>query len=350
LVRYNSDGSLDNSFSGNGKLVFDMGSTSEEAQALVIGGNGKIITAGFTHDGKGNVSALACINPDGTFDTSFSADGKIVGVPDRAPLSGLAINGNRLYAVGSVRNDGTYMGLVAAYLLGTRVTCPPSFTVSIPDAVSLEKGADPNTVYPVYVPASQITLTTKVANGVAPYTYLWSDGSTGATNRVAPTMSTNYVVTVTDASGCKATTARQVNAVDVRCANEKVAVCQVSPGNGKAKMVCVAPSAVPALLKNGSKLGTCIQTTGTDRVNELVTERLALVVWPNPSSAGFRLMLTGQPGLITLPVRDLLGRVVEQRKVNSQEVIELGANYQRGLYSVSLMQGSNTITKQVVKQ
>jgi uncharacterized delta-60 repeat protein len=351
LVRYNSDGSLDNSFSGNGKLVFDMGSTSEEAQALAIEGNGKIITAGFTHDGKGNVSALACINPDGTLDTSFSADGKIVGVPDRAPLSGLAINGNRLYAVGSIMNDGTYMGLVATYLLGTTVTCPPSFTVSIPDAVSLEKGADPNTVYPVYVPASQITLTTKVAGSVGQYTYLWSDGSTEATNRVAPTMTTNYVVTVTDASGCKATTSKQVNAVDVQCANEKVAVCQVSPGNGKAKMVCVASSAVAALLKNGSKLGTCVQSTGTDRVNELITEQLELVVWPNPSSTGFRLMLTGtQPGLITLTVRDLLGRVVEQRKVNSQEVIELGANYQRGLYSVSLIQGSNTLTKQVVKQ
>jgi uncharacterized repeat protein (TIGR01451 family) len=42
-----------------------------------------------------------------------------------------------------------------------------------------------------------------ITGGVAPYTYLWSNGST--TSQITPSASGNYCVTVTDANGCTAT-------------------------------------------------------------------------------------------------------------------------------------------------
>jgi hypothetical protein len=268
-------------------------------------------------------------------------------------LFSLAIKDNRLYAAGYVVSGGTIMGVVAAYLLTSPVTCPPSFNVTIPNAISLDKGVDVNTVYPGYAPASQITLVAKASGGREPYSYLWQNGTPAGSITVAPSADVNYVVTVTDALGCKTTASKQVYAVNVRCGNndDKVMVCQIAPGNSKVKSVCVAQSAVSTLLRNSSKLGTCTQPTGTNRLNEAVKEMPELLVWPNPTSTSFKLKLNSlPPGSYTLLVRDALGRIVEQRKVNSQQVIELGANYQPGLYSVSLAQESNTITKQVVKQ
>ena len=353
LLRYNSNGSLDNSFSQDGKLVFDMGSTSEVAQAVIVQKDGKIITAGYTHDGRSNVSALARFNSDGTFDSSFSMDGKIIAQPDRALLFDLAIDDNRLYAVGSGIGDGTRGGIAAAYLLAPLKTCPESFTVSVPDAMSLDNSVDRNTVYPGYGPASQINLSSKVAGGKAPYTYLWSNGTTSEEITVSPSMNTNYTITVTDAAGCSVTAVKQVYAVNVRCGNnnDKVILCQQAPGNGLSKTICVATAAVAAHLKNGSVLGSCVQGAVTSRIKELNDSEPRLLVWPNPSNTVFKLQLdTAEPGEYMLLVRDVLGRVVEQRKLNARGVIEIGYTYGRGVYLVSVVQKTRTLTVQIIKQ
>ncbi len=74
LARYNADGSLDTSFSGDGSVVTDFTSTLDRAHAVAIQADGKIIAAGFS----ANSFALVRYNPDGSLDTSFSGDGKLV--------------------------------------------------------------------------------------------------------------------------------------------------------------------------------------------------------------------------------------------------------------------------------
>ena len=71
LARYNADGSLDTSFSGDGKQTTDFGNF-DGASAVAIQANGKIVAVGEV---SGNF-ALARYNPNGTLDPSFSADGK----------------------------------------------------------------------------------------------------------------------------------------------------------------------------------------------------------------------------------------------------------------------------------
>jgi uncharacterized delta-60 repeat protein len=76
LARYNTDGSLDSSFDGDGRLTTDFGTTTDVAYSVAVQSNGKIIAAGFTSDGSNEDIALVRYNGDGTLDTSFDGDGK----------------------------------------------------------------------------------------------------------------------------------------------------------------------------------------------------------------------------------------------------------------------------------
>ena len=80
LARYNPNGSLDTSFSGDGKQMTDFGgddlANNDEANAVALQGN-KIVAVGAGLVGA-NVGdfATARYNPNGSLDTSFSGDGK----------------------------------------------------------------------------------------------------------------------------------------------------------------------------------------------------------------------------------------------------------------------------------
>jgi uncharacterized delta-60 repeat protein len=78
LTRYNRDGSLDSSFGSGGKLTTYFNGY-EQINALAIQPDGKIVAAGFTYLGDNNFAfALARYHTDGSLDTSFDGDGKLV--------------------------------------------------------------------------------------------------------------------------------------------------------------------------------------------------------------------------------------------------------------------------------
>jgi uncharacterized delta-60 repeat protein len=74
LLRYNADGTLDSSFSGDGKVFTDLGSATDTADSVTMQANGNILVAGASN-GK---LALVRYHSDGTLDKSFSGDGKLV--------------------------------------------------------------------------------------------------------------------------------------------------------------------------------------------------------------------------------------------------------------------------------
>jgi uncharacterized delta-60 repeat protein len=73
VARFTTAGALDTSFDTDGKLVFAMGLSTDTAQDVAIQSDGKILLTGTTN---GYGQALARLNPNGTFDTSFDGDGK----------------------------------------------------------------------------------------------------------------------------------------------------------------------------------------------------------------------------------------------------------------------------------
>src|SRR5207237_3436161 len=69
LARYNPNGSLDTSFGKDGKVTTDLSAGYDEAFALVIQADGKLVVAGMASDGV----ALVRYNPDGSPDVSFNS-------------------------------------------------------------------------------------------------------------------------------------------------------------------------------------------------------------------------------------------------------------------------------------
>ena len=109
LARYNPDGSLDTSFSGDGKQTTVVGPGADVgATGVAIQADGKIVAVGASSDGSGDVDfALARYNPDGSLDTSFSGDGKqTTDFVDLDYASGVALQGDgKIVAVGSTSAD-----------------------------------------------------------------------------------------------------------------------------------------------------------------------------------------------------------------------------------------------------
>jgi uncharacterized delta-60 repeat protein len=78
LARYNSNGSLDNTFDGDGKVTTVVGSPGSRAHAVAIQNDGKILAAGYGSDGGDIDFAVVRYNSDGSLDTSFDTDGIVL--------------------------------------------------------------------------------------------------------------------------------------------------------------------------------------------------------------------------------------------------------------------------------
>jgi uncharacterized delta-60 repeat protein len=79
LARYNNDGSLDTAFGSGGKVTTDFNGSLDEADAIAIQQDGKIVLAGvaFSIDTFSDF-ALARYDSDGSLDTTFGSGGKVI--------------------------------------------------------------------------------------------------------------------------------------------------------------------------------------------------------------------------------------------------------------------------------
>ncbi|MBL0281932.1 MAG: T9SS type A sorting domain-containing protein [Bacteroidetes bacterium] len=80
IARYNIDGSLDNTFSLDGKLVFDFDTTFSIPYSVVVQADNKIVVGGYATLNDTSIAdcfALARLNADGSLDDGFG-DGGII--------------------------------------------------------------------------------------------------------------------------------------------------------------------------------------------------------------------------------------------------------------------------------
>jgi uncharacterized delta-60 repeat protein len=83
LVRYKSDGSLDESFGAGGKVSTDFGLAEQgfsyaQGYSLAIQPDGKLVVAGSAYIDTGFDAALARYESTGALDTSFGTGGKVI--------------------------------------------------------------------------------------------------------------------------------------------------------------------------------------------------------------------------------------------------------------------------------
>jgi uncharacterized delta-60 repeat protein len=117
-------GQLDPSFSGDGRQLtrFPDATGSDVGQAVAIE-NGKIVVAGYSRQAAGYKFALARYNPNGSLDHTYSGDGRQLtrfpGTIGNDQALGVTIENGRIVVAGFSRQAGSvYKFAVARYLSG----------------------------------------------------------------------------------------------------------------------------------------------------------------------------------------------------------------------------------------
>jgi len=120
LVRYSPDGTLDTTFSGDGRATANFTAGLDYADDVALAADGKIVAAGSAGFFSNNARfALARFNPGGTPDTAFSGDGKVTtnltaGFDGAYDVEIQPLDG-KIVAAGAAGNRGARFG-VARYL------------------------------------------------------------------------------------------------------------------------------------------------------------------------------------------------------------------------------------------
>jgi uncharacterized delta-60 repeat protein len=109
LARYNTDGSLDTSFGGDGKVTTAFSADEDGSGMDAIQTDGKIVVAGVAaYESSNPKFALARYNPDGSLDTTFGGDGKVT--TDFSPhtdyADGVAIQADGKIVAAGISGEG----------------------------------------------------------------------------------------------------------------------------------------------------------------------------------------------------------------------------------------------------
>ncbi len=100
VIRLNQNGSLDNTFGAdtNGVVITTIGSSDDIARSIAIQNDGKIVVAGYSNNGNDYDFAVVRYNLNGTLDNSFGSEGIVT-----TDLSGTGLN-DQAYSI-AIQND-----------------------------------------------------------------------------------------------------------------------------------------------------------------------------------------------------------------------------------------------------
>jgi uncharacterized delta-60 repeat protein len=120
IIRYNANGIPDNTFGGNGKQTTDFTSSDDFGYSMAIQGDGKIVVGGYSNAGfTGNEDfAIVRYNTNGSLDTAFDHDGMLTtdfGSSDDYANSMLIQSDGKIVAGGRSGNYGMYKIALARY-------------------------------------------------------------------------------------------------------------------------------------------------------------------------------------------------------------------------------------------
>ncbi|QQS36615.1 MAG: T9SS type A sorting domain-containing protein [Ignavibacteriales bacterium] len=113
LARYNSDGTLDNTFGTGGVVHHSVTNGSDWIKSVAIQPDGKIIAAGEGQQDGIYCFALARYNPDGSLDNTFGSQGTTITIVDSAHYN--TIHSIALQSDGKIIVASGYFGILARY-------------------------------------------------------------------------------------------------------------------------------------------------------------------------------------------------------------------------------------------
>jgi uncharacterized delta-60 repeat protein len=153
LARYNSNGTVDTTFDTDGRVLIDFGSFAQSAYAVLIQPDGKIITVGYPNtESEDSDFLLARCNPNGSLDPTFGVGGKV-----RTSFGDLNAGANgavlqpdgKIVAVGfnpTLKDSGVEFAL--ARYLGTSTSTPTPTPTATPSVTPSPSPTPPPTPSP----------------------------------------------------------------------------------------------------------------------------------------------------------------------------------------------------------
>ena len=128
-----ADGDLDTSFDSDGKVTTEVGSTNDYAGSVTIQSDGKIVAAGYSNNGSNDDFALVRYNTDGSLDASFDGDGKVttaIGSGTDQAFS-VAIQSDGKIVAAGYSNNGSNWDFALVRYAGTP-PAPPAAPTPVP--------------------------------------------------------------------------------------------------------------------------------------------------------------------------------------------------------------------------
>jgi hypothetical protein len=206
--------------------------------------------------------------------------------------------------------------------------------------------------------------TTLTASGAT--TYSWSNGATGSSFVIAPLAGYNYMVTGTDANGCKgnASTSFSVNPLPIiTAATNNTLICvgesatltasgansYAWTGNGANASIVVTPSTNTTYTVQGLNAANCsAMATIMQEVSECTglesrsSASGSVVVFPNPNNGAFTIAIN-RSGNFTVEVINALGQPVYVGSLNSG-ANKLDLHLNKGIYFYSVSDRTSVIS------
>lgn len=134
VSKISSDGTPDSTFGVNGRAraIFNLGGINEFANAIAVQADGKIVVAGYADNATDSDFIIVRFNADGSLDTSFDSDGKLVysfnlGGTNNDIATGLAIQTDGKILVSGYADIAANNKDVAIIRLNSDGTLDPTF-------------------------------------------------------------------------------------------------------------------------------------------------------------------------------------------------------------------------------
>src|SRR5213083_2858824 len=117
VARYKTDGALDTSFGGTGRVLTAVGISGSNAAGVALQKDGKIVVTGYAVNNSGRFYDFTCLryNADGSLDQSFGDHGKVTTDVGDGKASSLAVQDNKIIVAGSAYDSDNNEFAVVRY-------------------------------------------------------------------------------------------------------------------------------------------------------------------------------------------------------------------------------------------
>ncbi len=311
VVRYNADGSPDNTFDGDGAAITAIEIGGDEARSVIIQSDGKIVVGGFSFDSIAREFALVRYNTNGSLDNTFDGDGIVT--------TSISAIDDAAYAM-VMQSDGKFV-LVGYAHLATYDFAVVRYNTD----GSLDNTFDTD---------GRVTTGIETANDEAFAVAIQSDGKIVVAGH-GDFSDSNFALVRYNTNG----------SLDSSFDTDGIVTTAINGVGSDDWVMALALQAEGKIVAAGHSSDNDdyvfavarYNNMGTSEIVQAVNQESEIVLYPNPTSGTFSLRNILPNAEIT--IYDSIGKMIYKQKVNAQNEISLPANRANGIYTVKIFDG-----------